>query len=136
VLYIYGTSSKYHAAQRHVSQVINPAGWASKWRDFPRQAERDSFDFHIRLERDDYVIDVFDNAIDNADDAYITIHTATCGTTSSVSAATMTASRFSNRGCPSSPRAFANSFKSCAMGVLVQPRTKGDGCGRRRDGRL
>jgi len=33
--------------------------------------ERDPFDFHIRLERDDYLIDVFDNA----DDAYITTHT-------------------------------------------------------------
>ena len=31
-------------------------------------------DFHIRLERDEYVIDVFDNAIDNADEAYVTTH--------------------------------------------------------------
>ena len=36
-----------------------------------RLVERDPFDFHIRLERDDYLIDVFDNA----DDAYITTHT-------------------------------------------------------------
>jgi hypothetical protein len=30
--------------------------------------------FHIRLEQDDYVVDVFDNGIKDADEAYITTH--------------------------------------------------------------
>ena len=38
-------------------------------------AERGDVDFHIRLEQDDYVIDVFASGIDNADDAYLTTHT-------------------------------------------------------------
>lgn len=31
-------------------------------------------DFHVRLERDEYVIDVFDSATDSADEAYLTSH--------------------------------------------------------------
>jgi hypothetical protein len=38
-------------------------------------AQRFPFDFHIRLERDEYVVDVFDSGIDNSDDAYLTTHT-------------------------------------------------------------
>lgn len=38
-------------------------------------AERFDFDFHIRLESDDYVIDVFDSSIEDTDEAYITTHT-------------------------------------------------------------
>ena len=38
-------------------------------------AERPPYDFHIRLERDEYVIDVFDAGIDDADEAYLTTHT-------------------------------------------------------------
>lgn len=37
-------------------------------------AERDGFDFHIRLEADDYVIDVFDAGIDDPAEAHITSH--------------------------------------------------------------
>lgn len=35
-------------------------------------AEREPFDFHIRLEQDNYVIDVFDSALENPDEAYLT----------------------------------------------------------------
>jgi hypothetical protein len=45
---------------------LSPTAW---------ETERWDFDFHIRLEQDDYVIDVFENGVDNADDAYITTHT-------------------------------------------------------------
>lgn len=38
-------------------------------------AERGPFDFYIRLERDEYVVDVFDSGIDNPGDAYLTTHT-------------------------------------------------------------
>lgn len=38
-------------------------------------AERAPFDFHIRLERDEFVIDVFDDSIENPDEAYLTTHT-------------------------------------------------------------
>ncbi len=37
-------------------------------------AERAPYDFHIRLEQDNYVVDVFDNAIKDADKAYLTTH--------------------------------------------------------------
>jgi hypothetical protein len=37
-------------------------------------AVRDPFDFHIRLERDEFAVDVFDNSIENPDEAYITSH--------------------------------------------------------------
>jgi uncharacterized FAD-dependent dehydrogenase len=43
---------------------------ATEW-----DAEREPFDFHVRLEQDEYVIDVFDSSIDNPDDAYRTTHT-------------------------------------------------------------
>jgi hypothetical protein len=39
------------------------------------ETERDEFDFHIRLESDDYVIDVFASAIESADDAHLATHT-------------------------------------------------------------
>jgi len=38
-------------------------------------AERTPYDFHIRLERDEYVVDVFDSNLDNPDNAYLTTHT-------------------------------------------------------------
>ncbi len=38
-------------------------------------AERALYDFHVRLEQDEYAIDVFDSSIDNPDDAYLTTHT-------------------------------------------------------------
>ena len=38
------------------------------------ETERDEFDFHIRLEQDSYVIDVFDSPTGNADEAYLTSH--------------------------------------------------------------
>jgi len=38
------------------------------------ETRRGEFDFHIRLEQDDYVIDVFDNSIEDADEAHITTH--------------------------------------------------------------
>lgn len=38
------------------------------------ETQRDEFDFSVRLEQDDYVIDVFDNSIEDADEAYITTH--------------------------------------------------------------
>jgi hypothetical protein len=37
-------------------------------------AKRGPFDFHIRLEQDDYAIDVFDSGVENADGAYLTSH--------------------------------------------------------------
>ena len=37
-------------------------------------AERQPFDFHVRLEQDNYVIDVFDSATGNPDEAYLTSH--------------------------------------------------------------
>jgi hypothetical protein len=37
--------------------------------------ERCDVDFHIRLERDEYVVDVFDIGTDDPDDAYLTTHT-------------------------------------------------------------
>jgi len=43
---------------------------------------RDGFDFHIRLEQDDYVIDVFDSSIESADAAHLTAYT--CDTWSDV----------------------------------------------------
>ena len=45
---------------------LSPIEWETK---------REGLDFHIQLERDDYVIDVFDSSIDNADEAYLTTHT-------------------------------------------------------------
>lgn len=39
------------------------------------EAERTPYDFHIRLECDEYVIDVFDNSVENPDEAYLTTHT-------------------------------------------------------------
>jgi len=38
------------------------------------EAERVDCDFHIRLVQDNYVVDVFDSGIDNADEAYLTSH--------------------------------------------------------------
>ena len=38
-------------------------------------AERDPYDFHIRLEHDEYVVDVFDTRIENANNAHLTTHT-------------------------------------------------------------
>ena len=38
-------------------------------------AKRDPFDFHVRLERDEFVVDVFDNSIEDPDEAYLTTHT-------------------------------------------------------------
>ncbi len=43
---------------------------ATEW-----DAERNPFDFHIRLERDEYAVDVFDASQDESDDAYLTTHT-------------------------------------------------------------
>jgi len=37
--------------------------------------ERTPFDFHIRLERDEYVVDVFDSDSVDPDAAYLTTHT-------------------------------------------------------------
>jgi hypothetical protein len=37
-------------------------------------AEREPFDFHVRLEQDNYVIDVFDVDIDDPAQAYFTSH--------------------------------------------------------------
>lgn len=48
---------------------LSPIAW---------ETESDEFDFHIRLESDDYVIDVFDSAIESTDEAYLT--TETCDT--------------------------------------------------------
>lgn len=45
---------------------LSPIEWETK---------REGLDFHIQLECDDYVIDVFDSSIENADDAYLTTHT-------------------------------------------------------------
>jgi uncharacterized FAD-dependent dehydrogenase len=45
---------------------LSPISW---------ETERDEFDFHIRLEEDDYVIDVFNSFIESADDAHLTTHT-------------------------------------------------------------
>lgn len=39
------------------------------------ETEREPFDFHVRLEQDNYVIDVFDSATGNPDAAYLTTHT-------------------------------------------------------------
>jgi hypothetical protein len=36
------------------------------------ETKRGDVEFHIRLEQDNYVIDVFDSEIDNADQAYLT----------------------------------------------------------------
>jgi hypothetical protein len=38
-------------------------------------AERAEFDFHIRLEQDDYIIDAFNSFIESAEDAHLTTHT-------------------------------------------------------------
>ena len=38
-------------------------------------AKRGDIDFHIRLEHDEYAIDVFDAGIEDADAAYLTTHT-------------------------------------------------------------
>ena len=38
------------------------------------ETEREPFDFHIRLEQDNYVIDVFDSSIDDPANAYLTTH--------------------------------------------------------------
>ena len=47
---------------------------AKQYSKLPVPAEREPYDFHIRLEQDAYVIDVFDSSIDNADEAYVTTH--------------------------------------------------------------
>lgn len=39
------------------------------------EAERTPYDFHIRLECDEYIIDVFDSDVENPDEAYLTSHT-------------------------------------------------------------
>jgi len=46
-------------------ESLSPIAW---------EAERDEFDFHVRLEEDDYVIDVFDSSISDPDEAYLTTH--------------------------------------------------------------
>ncbi len=50
-------------------EELSPIEWETK---------REGLDFHIQLERDDYVIDVFDSEVSNADEAYLT--TFTCET--------------------------------------------------------
>lgn len=47
-------------------KALSPIEW---------ETGRGNCDFHIRLEQDDYVIDVFDSGIDNPDEAYLTTHT-------------------------------------------------------------
>ena len=37
-------------------------------------AQRTPSDFHVRLEQDNYVIDVFDSEINTPDEAYLTSH--------------------------------------------------------------
>jgi len=45
--------------------ALSPTEW---------ETERAPFDFHIRLEQDNYVVDVFDSASDNPNEAHLTSH--------------------------------------------------------------
>jgi len=42
---------------------------ATEW-----ETERAPYDFHIRLEQDNYVVDVFDISTDDPEEAYLTSH--------------------------------------------------------------
>jgi len=44
---------------------LSPIAW---------DAERGDLDFHIRLEADEYYIDVFDSSIESTNEAYLTSH--------------------------------------------------------------
>lgn len=58
---------------------LSPTEWDAERETFDcggndAAASRLRLGFHIRLEQDDYVIDVFDNSIEDADEACITTH--------------------------------------------------------------
>jgi hypothetical protein len=62
-----------------VSNKLSPTEWDAARGDVDcdrngAAASPLRLDFHIRLEQDNYVIDVFDGATSNADEAYLTSH--------------------------------------------------------------
>ncbi len=62
-----------------IFKQLSPTEWDAEREPFDcasnDTAASRRLDFHIRLERDEYVIDVFDNNIADPDKAYLTTHT-------------------------------------------------------------
>ena len=46
-------------------KALSPTAW---------ETEHAPYDFHVRLEQDNYVIDVFEAGVDNPDEAHLTSH--------------------------------------------------------------